>query len=203
MTHRPFLLIAVVFEGGLVLLAWALGAVFGTPAFSQLHLTWEGAAYGLLASVPMLGALAWIMWSTWRPLVRFRRNIDEVVAPLFANSTVLDLVVISAMAGLGEEALFRGFMQTALAGAVELWLAVVLTSLVFGLAHFLSATYALYAAVVGVYLGLLLIVFDNLLAPVVAHAAYDFLALVYLVYARPPANGVGARDEGPDFVGPP
>ena len=74
-----------------------------------------------------------------------------------------------------------------------LWLAVALTSIVFGLAHFISFTYAAYATVVGVYLGVLLIVFDNLLVPVLAHATYDFVALVYLIYVRPPTNGFDAH----------
>ncbi|MCH8963087.1 MAG: CPBP family intramembrane metalloprotease [Bacteroidetes bacterium] len=193
MTRRQLLLIAIVVEGGLVLLAWGLGAVVGTPAFDQLHLSWAATGFGLLASVPMLGGLVWVVRSQWPPLARFRGTIDEVVTPLFANCTMMDLVVISALAGLGEEVLFRGVMQTALAGAVGLSLAVAFTSIVFGLAHFISVTYAVYATVVGVYLGVLLIVFGNLLAPVVAHAAYDFLALVYLVYFRPPAAGFDPR----------
>lgn len=193
MTRRHLLLIAIVSEGSLVLLAWGLGAVVGTPAFDLLHLSWAATGFGLLASVPMLGVLAWVIRTQWPPLVRFQGTIDEVVTPLFANCTMMDLVVISALAGLGEEVLFRGVMQTALAGAVGLWLAVALTSIVFGLAHFISVTYAVYATVVGVYLGVLLIVFGNLLVPVVAHAVYDFLALVYLVYFRPPADGFDPR----------
>jgi membrane protease YdiL (CAAX protease family) len=56
----------------------------------------------------------------------------------------------------------------------------------FGLAHPMSTTYVVLATVVGVYLGGLLLVTDNLLAPIVAHAAYDFVALVYLVRHRFP-----------------
>ena len=197
MMRRQLLLIAIVVEGGLVLLAWGLGAVVGTPAFDQFYLSWAATGFGLLASVPMLGGLVWVLRSQWPPLVRFRSTIDEVVAPLFANSSLIDLAVISALAGLGEELLFRGVVQTALAGTVGLWLAVALTSIVFGLAHFISFTYAAYATVVGVYLGVLLIVFDNLLVPVLAHATYDFVALVYLIYVQPAAHGIDTHDHGP------
>ncbi len=191
------LLIAFGAEGGLLLLAWALGALFGTPAFGQLHLTAAGAGYGVLAAVPMLLGLAWVLRTRWTPLVRFRKTIDERVAPLFTNCTLLDLLVISVLAGLGEEVLFRGVMQTALAGVVGLWIAVALTSLVFGLVHFVTVTYAVYATIVGVYLGVLLIAFDNLLVPVVTHAVYDFLALGYLVYARQSPGGIDPGDEAP------
>lgn len=189
MTRRQLILIALAVEGSLVLLGWGLGAIVGTPAFGQFRLTGSAIGYGLLASVPMLGVLAWVLRTAWPPLVRFRGTIDEVVSPLFANCTLLDLLFISALAGLGEEVLFRGVMQTALVGVVGLGLAVALAGLVFGLAHFISVTYAVYATLIGVYLGVLLIVFDNLLVPVVAHAAYDFLALIYLVYIRPPTDG--------------
>jgi membrane protease YdiL (CAAX protease family) len=38
----------------------------------------------------------------------------------------------------------------------------------------------------GVYLGGLLLLTDNLLAPIATHAVYDFVALIYLTRSRPP-----------------
>ena len=163
-----------------MLLAWGLGAALSVPAFRDLHLTGAAAGWGVLASAPMLAGLVLVLRSPWPPLVRLRQQACEI-AGLFSRCTLLDLAVISVLAGIGEEALFRGVMQTALADPVGLPAAVVLASVAFGLAHFLSFTYAVYAAVVGAYLGVLLIGFDNLLVPVVAHAVYDFAALVYLV----------------------
>lgn len=192
MPRSQMVLIAVAVEGGMVLVGWGLGMMLGTPAFGQLRLTGAAVGYGVLACVPMLLGLAWVVRSRWAPLVRFRETIDRGVAPLFAHCTVLDLAVISALAGIGEEVLFRGVMQTALVGGIGLWPAVALTSVVFGLAHAVTVTYAVYATLVGGYLGVLLIASDNLLVPVVAHGLYDFLALVYLVfYYRPaqPAEG--------------
>ena len=54
-------------------------------------------------------------------------------------------------------------------------------SLLFGLAHLLTTSYAVVTALAGLYLGGLFLATDNLLAPIVTHAVYDFLALVYLV----------------------
>ena len=56
-----------------------------------------------------------------------------------------------------------------------------LASLLFGVCHWLNTTYAILAVLAGVYFGLLLIADGNILTPIVAHAAYDFLALVYLI----------------------
>lgn len=185
MERKHLLAMALPFEGGLVLLAWGLGLVFDVPAFQDLHVTWPAAGWSLLASAPLLAGLWLALRSSWRPLARFRQRMDEILA-IFSRCTVLDLALISALAGIGEEALFRGVMQPALAGVAGLPAALLITSVVFGLAHFLSLTYAVYATVISLYLGLLLVAFDNLLVPMGAHAAYDFVVLVYLVHTRSP-----------------
>ena len=90
--------------------------------------------------------------------------------------------MIAALAGLGEELLFRGVAQRGIeqvSGSGNIGL--VAASLLFGLAHPISKTYTFMATLVGLYLGGLLLASDNLLAPIVTHAAYDFAALVYLV----------------------
>ena len=94
-------------------------------------------------------------------------------------------MLISLFAGAGEEMLFRGLIQAGLdewmTGPAGAWIALAVASLLFGLAHMVSATYAVVAALIGAYLGALLIATDNLLAPIVAHGLYDFVALIYLV----------------------
>ena len=92
--------------------------------------------------------------------------------------------IIALLAGLGEEALFRGVLQTSLAGTMNVWLAVCLIGALFGLVHYVSTTYAIYAGLVGVYLGVLHILTGNLLVPILIHAVYDFVALTYLVHFR-------------------
>jgi membrane protease YdiL (CAAX protease family) len=60
---------------------------------------------------------------------------------------------------------------------------VAVTSVVFGLAHLITPLYGVLAALVSVYLGWLFLEYENLVVPMVTHAMYDFVALVYL--ARP------------------
>jgi membrane protease YdiL (CAAX protease family) len=193
MNRRRLLLIAVGFEGGLVLVAWGLGAWLGTPAFGLLRLTWQGALWGTAASVPLLASLALVIRSEWPPFARFRLMIHRIVSELFSSCTVGDIALISVLAGIGEEALFRGVMQPYLTGSVGLWVAIAVTSVAFGLAHYLSLTYAIYAAVISAWLGFLLVTFDNLLVPITVHALYDFLALTYLVHIRPSKAAPGAE----------
>jgi CAAX protease family protein len=65
------------------------------------------------------------------------------------------------------------------------WLALTLGAIAFGLAHWISTAYAVVAAIVGLYLGALYLFADNLLAPIVTHALYDFVALLVLARLKP------------------
>jgi hypothetical protein len=76
-------------------------------------------------------------------------------------------------------------IQNALAGWLPVWLALVVTAVVFGIAHWVTTAYAVVAGVVGLYLGLLYLRTENLLAPAVAHALYDFVALLVIVRLKP------------------
>jgi uncharacterized protein len=78
---------------------------------------------------------------------------------------------------LAEEILFRGVVQAGLTRLLPEWVALVLASAAFGLAHFLTPAYALLAGLAGLYLGGLFLLQGNLIAPVVAHAVYDVVAL--------------------------
>ena len=67
--------------------------------------------------------------------------------------TVADLALISLLAGLGEELLFRGLIQDGLVGWLGPWPALVLTSVLFGLMHPITPGYAVLATLAGAYLG--------------------------------------------------
>lgn len=180
--------LAVIFETGLLLLAIALGWILKAPPLRQVELAWGPMAIGVGATAPLLVGMRWSSGTRWAPIARLRDEVERTVIPLFARCTTVDLAVISLLAGLGEEALFRGVIQSALGHSLSPWLALTLSSTAFGLAHLVTPLYALMAGVIGCYLGLLLLVWDNLLIPIVVHALYDFVALSYLVRSRSAAG---------------
>jgi membrane protease YdiL (CAAX protease family) len=147
---------------------------------------------GALSAIPMLAGLVVLVRVPWRPFVELLRVVDESVAPLFRGVRLGELAVIAGLAGLGEEMLFRGVIQRALAGWIGgpsgLWIALGVTAVLFGLGHAITRMYFAIAALMGLYLGGLLLATNNLLVPITAHAVYDFLALVYLVRIRTPAE---------------
>ena len=107
--------------------------------------------------------------------------MESLLRPLFGNWSLLQLFAISLVAGLSEEAFFRGAIQGSLADRVNVILAVVLASALFGAFHLLTWIYATIAAFIGAYLGLLWIWTGNLMTPMITHAVYDFAALVYFL----------------------
>lgn len=153
--------------------------------FAQIFLL-PGPTMGwvVLACAPMLAGLALVLRSPWPPLVRLRRGM-EAVGGLFSRATLVELALLSAVAGGGLELLFRGLIQTSLTSAVGVPGAVALTSVAFGAAHCFSWTSAAYATLCSVYLGVLVIGFGSLTVPALAHTVYLFGALVYLSSVRP------------------
>ncbi|MGH7564897.1 MAG: lysostaphin resistance A-like protein [Gemmatimonadota bacterium] len=198
MSRGRSLAVALVFEGGLLVLAFVLGLVTGTAPFRLLHFSVPGVTVGVLAGLGLFGILAPATRSGWPPIARLEEIVREFVAQFFARATLLDLALVSALAGIAEEALFRGVLQVALLGVVGTVPAVGIAAALFGLAHFITPTYAIAATMIGTLLGALLVTTGDLAAPIVAHALYDFLALTWLVRTTDRAR---TCTPGPNAVG--
>lgn len=177
---RGVVRLATIFEGGLVVLALGLGWALKSPFYEQVALRWQAVAWGAVATVPPL-LIMWVSTRTqWGPLLRIMRQMEKLL-PQFAACSYFELALISSLAGVAEEALFRGVIQTALGAWLHPWAALVIASALFGLGHLLTPTYAILASLLGLYLGGLAMIYENLLLVMVVHALYDFIALVYLV----------------------
>jgi hypothetical protein len=180
------LLFAFLGEGALLLIGmlWIL--------WRDLPFTWSDAPRLSLADATAIGVLtagglAAIQFVLLRivpergPVRALRRLYRELLFPLFRASTPLEILVISMLAGIGEEVLFRGAMQPE-------W-GLIATSVIFGAFHVggrLTAVLGIWAACTGALLGWLAIATGGLLAPIVAHIAYDALALSYLRWGPAP-----------------
>ena len=171
---------AVVFEGGMVLLALALGWSLTPRPQDRIEWTADGILWGLAATMPLLATFAISRILPAKPLQELKKLVDDLLVKLFQTCTLPQLAVISLLAGLGEELLFRGLMQPWLTERIGIVQGVLITSALFGLLHAITATYAVLATLIGLYFGWLMLTSDNLLPPIIAHALYDFVVLVYL-----------------------
>ncbi len=193
---------AVLVEGGLalaaVVLAWLFKvslreqfATIGTPLVAAI-------ARGLLATLPMLMVFWYLVNSQWRPFRQLREQVGWLVREMFPSASVPQFALVAALAGVGEELLFRGVLQTKLGEWTTPLVGLLLASFVFGMAHALSKLYFAFAVAVGAFLGWLALHYHDLIAPMVAHGLYDFVALVYL--SRSEHSRVRAGQESADDV---
>jgi membrane protease YdiL (CAAX protease family) len=160
-----------------------------TAMLKSLLVGWNGVFWllaGLVLAVPLVAAnwvIEKIQPAFYQPM---QRLVREFFYPMFARSSWLELLIVSLAAGFGEELLFRWCLQggvssllpSSLGSLATGSIALVFGSLLFGLCHFINKTYFVMAAVAGVYFGVVMIVFDSWIVAAVAHAAFDFYALL-------------------------
>jgi len=136
---------------------------------------------GLLGTLPLLALLYGSQAVTWGPIARLRSTMDNVTV-MFLGLSVIDILIVSTAAGIGEEILFRGVLQEGfdmLLGPVP---GLFLASLLFGFGHAITPAYVVMATIAGFYFGGMYLARDHsLVAPVLVHSLYDFFAIYYYV----------------------
>lgn len=105
-------------------------------------------------------------------LTSLRKTMLTDVKRIFQDTHLIDLALISLLAGFCEELLFRGVIQAKLG--------LIAASVIFGLFHFVTPIYAVIATILGLYIGGLAHIYNSLLIPIQVHILYDFGALAYL-----------------------
>ncbi len=185
------LLAALAFEGALIPLALGLALLLGVQPWAAFRASPEIVLLAVLATVPPLAALA----LTIRLRPAWLRELDaalrDLVHMLFRGHGRLAVLLVAALAGIGEELLFRGAIQTWLVDFGGPVSGVVLAAVIFGLAHYVTNAYFVAASVMGLYLGVLYQLSGNLLLPALVHALYDWVALEYLLRRAPPSDEAG------------
>lgn len=172
-------------ELALAALALALGAVAGISPLETLSLSMRATAIGALATLPLL-ALFQLAWSSdVAALSKIRKELERLLPELFGDASTIGLAAVSLAAGIGEELLFRGFLQAWMESLLGSFGGLLVASVVFGAAHPITGGYVVIATLMGAYLGALWQASGNLLAPIVTHALYDLVVLRLLLRRKP------------------
>lgn len=185
-TSKVWFFVTCVFEAGLLLVAWGVAAMAEVPLFADFH--WDGmdALKGAAAAIPPALFFVWSCNSTWEPVQRIHEALEEFARPIFRDFSNTQLLTVAIIAGVAEETLFRAALQAGMAEPLGDIGALLVASFLFGLAHLVTPGYAIGAAIMGAYMGWIWMQGGNLLIPIVTHAVYDFIALLWFVNKTPP-----------------
>jgi membrane protease YdiL (CAAX protease family) len=179
-SKRP-LWAAYAVEGGLGVVAAIAAWLTGVPLADEIGMSLAATGWGAVATLPMLAALAVLTRLDWPPINRIREIVRSFTRQLLWGASWGEVALLCLLAGIGEELLFRGVVQVLIADATGQIAGIVLGGVLFGAVHYLTTTYFVLGVAVGCYLGWLFAATGSLVVPIVAHAAYDFVALAVVL----------------------
>ncbi|WP_394985228.1 CPBP family intramembrane glutamic endopeptidase [Cellvibrio sp.] len=108
-------------------------------------------------------------------------NDTRRVSGIFSSYSWMHLACVATLAGVGEELLFRGFLQIWLSNHFTITWAILIASIIFGLLHYLSHAYFISVTLMSIAFGVAYYITDSLLMVMVWHGVYDFIALFVLI----------------------
>lgn len=174
----------------------------------QLGLVVHGRTRLLIAALVGAAVIGSLQWLNLRRVGRIpveSRGVMQAVAERILPQSAVELlpyVALAITAGLCEEFLYRGFAMAALASAgLSAWLVVLLSSLLFGLAHSYQGKGGMMMTfVVGLLLGVSRLTYNSLVPAIFWHSAVDVVAGVagrrYLVRRATASQEGSPRPEG-------
>lgn len=174
---------ACYFESSLLLVAIALGWIAQINPFEYFYFSEPAIGLGILGTLPLFFLFLASEQADFESLKNIRKLLLETLCPSLYKHHWADLLILAAVAGIGEEVLFRGVLQPWLERAWGLDAGLIASSLVFGLIHAITPLYAVLATIISLYLGVSLDYGGsrNLLTPVIIHGLYDFLVFLVLI----------------------
>ncbi|KAL4422843.1 hypothetical protein ABPG75_009040 [Micractinium tetrahymenae] len=188
----------------------ALGCVLGDAAGLGVTAQLMGAGLSLPAAlgyiVPLAGmCLAGTMAAeSLDEFARLKRVFQAELIPQLGQLPLWGLGLLALGAGVGEETLFRGFMQTAaiqgLGGVLPADAAtaagLAASAVIFGALHALTPSYFLFATAAGFVFGFEYLQ-HGLQTAAATHWLYDWAALIYIIRVwGGPAGSDGDSDGG-------
>jgi len=143
-------------------------------------------------SIPLLLSLAIILLVDEK--VAFVKEVKEVmvdgVIPNVAPTGANGILMLSLGAGIGEEALFRGFLMPLLSNGilerglggteVATYASLGVTSVIFGALHAITPAYQIWATLAGFLFGWEYLN-DGLGSAMFTHCFYDFIAFAFII----------------------
>lgn len=177
-----------------ILLAPVACFIIGVLLIDYTDTSWQLAGDGYLSPViwgVVLGAVTFggVIIVTRLPISKSLRDVCRQLIPIFDGMSFVQVLILSLAAGIGEELLFRGFLQQWLTGYYTIDIAIGIAAVVFGLLHFATFSYFLLTTILGAAFGIAYYLSGSLLLIMSWHAFYDLLAIWFFT-RRPDLLGL-------------
>ena len=133
------------------------------------------------ALVPVIQALAQGQNIFWPGSPDSERLQNELLLPVLIAHPIFASLLLASLAGVTEELLYRGLIQSALRRRLPVGLAITITALLFAFAHFDFHGLPL-RLLLGIILGWLAYRTNSLYPAILTHFAYDAVALLVVAF---------------------
>lgn len=155
---------------------WVADSTGLTP-FANSAFSLEAALLGAIVALVMIV----LVFGSRVLMPRIWQVLEERAIRLFAEAPFtlswLLVVLLSLVAGIFEEIVFRGVLQGWLETRLPIWAAIAAQAALFAALHPISKAYFVYVLLIGIALGWVYAVSGNLFVVIVAHVLYDIYAL--------------------------
>jgi len=177
---------AIVFEGGLAVLALVIGYFCSFSPAKTLSWSFQAVVLGFAATIPMLVMFVFLDRAKSLPLLRIQQLVRMFIFTFFRKCSAAQIFLICVLAGIGEELFFRGLMQDGITHGLGntffgLVCGIVISSFFFGIAHLVTPTYGVIAFFMSLYFAALFLLSGNILVPMIAHALYDYCVIRFIL----------------------
>lgn len=180
------------------MLALVLGFLIGPdpratiPKWTDFARVGYDVAWGVGLGLVIYLGIHVLDWIPSEKMREFRSETNDLLRRMVKKFDWKEMVALCIAAGVGEELLFRGWLQQGIGkwisglhlGSLEPVLAIGVASLLFGAVHYLNRIYFIIATIYGIIFGVAYYATNEILIPIVAHALYDLLIMVSLRYGE-------------------
>jgi membrane protease YdiL (CAAX protease family) len=176
-TRSRLLILTFTVEGIALLSAFLLAQFFDIRIFQLTEEPFRDISIGTIGALPILAVFVLSLTKKAKNipvLGSLRKTLITEIRVIFLHMRFNDIFVISILAGIAEEILFRGVIQVKFG--------IIIASILFGVMHMVTPAYLIITIFMGFYLGILFQLYGSILVPIQLHFIYDFGALVYLKY---------------------
>ncbi len=187
--HPLILLASVVLSSSVVAITAFLGARLSTDVWTERLAIRRPQLAGVTLVLVMLAApalgqvLETVVALLGIEVTGTLKHLSDSIASASGWQVPAIVLAISLGPALGEELLFRGYIQTRLVARFGGLLGITTASLLFGLMH-MDPIHSVLAAILGLYLGFVAYRFDSIIPAILAHA-FNNLTAALMIFLLP------------------